>query len=272
MECTYEAFPDGGDEFKTLMRSYEYNLIEKGLLADNSGKSYRTLLARIVNHDNFENFSPLDFFVELEKIERPDQDKNRECQDELLLYALLSDGDKVNQINKIQSEMITAGDLDATYIAIRMLEILDENDFELDYYKMRSYLVLSALDLGAYEGSGLGVKRIKDKIDLENVLWVSVNSDNVIFVNEEEKIIDELSEIIRSYMIENKSKAIISLGSERGTAYKTYLEVENTIISEIEFLRTELALEKYDKSLDDLSEDELNEIKRIYPMNISIKQ
>ena len=50
--------------------------------------------------------------------------------------------------------------------------------------------------------------------------------------------------------------------------YKTYVDVQNAIIGEIQILREQLAKEKYNTELNKLTEEQLSEIKKIYPKKI----
>lgn len=50
--------------------------------------------------------------------------------------------------------------------------------------------------------------------------------------------------------------------------YKTYIDVQNAIVGEIRHLRAKLAKEKHNTELDKLTEEQLSEIKKVYPQNI----
>ena len=50
--------------------------------------------------------------------------------------------------------------------------------------------------------------------------------------------------------------------------YKTYVDVQNAIVGEIRILREQLAKEHYNTVLEKLTESQLLEIKKVYPLNI----
>jgi len=64
---------------------------------------------------------------------------------------------------------------------------------------------------------------------------------------------------------------VISLQSDYGTNYKTYLEVQNELVCAYNQIREELAQSKFQKpySEEELSKEQMQAIKDYYPMNIS---
>ncbi|MDO4496964.1 MAG: biopolymer transporter ExbD [Bacteroidales bacterium] len=64
---------------------------------------------------------------------------------------------------------------------------------------------------------------------------------------------------------------IISLQSDYGTKYETYLKVQNELVAAYNQLREDLAQSKFQKPYneEELSKDQMQAIKDYYPMNIS---
>lgn len=63
--------------------------------------------------------------------------------------------------------------------------------------------------------------------------------------------------------------AVISLQNDRGTSYKTYIEVQNELISAYSELRDELALKAFGSKYDELKKNEQKLVKKVYPQRIS---
>jgi tRNA U34 5-carboxymethylaminomethyl modifying enzyme MnmG/GidA len=63
--------------------------------------------------------------------------------------------------------------------------------------------------------------------------------------------------------------AVISLRNDVGTTYGTYIAVQNELIAAINELREEISNQKFGKSYDDLSKEQREAVKVIYPQNIS---
>lgn len=69
---------------------------------------------------------------------------------------------------------------------------------------------------------------------------------------------------------DHPKKAVISLQSDRGTSYATYIAVQNELVGAYTDLRNRYANQKYGKNFDDLSDDKQEIIKKdIYPQIIS---
>ncbi|MBQ8224979.1 MAG: biopolymer transporter ExbD [Bacteroides sp.] len=64
-------------------------------------------------------------------------------------------------------------------------------------------------------------------------------------------------------------KHVISLRCDRGSSYKEYLAVQNELVAAYNELRDEAAQAKWGKNYVDLSEDQQDAIRKIYPQNIS---
>ena len=64
--------------------------------------------------------------------------------------------------------------------------------------------------------------------------------------------------------------AVVSLQNDRGTSYKTYLQVQNELTAAIRELRDEFCMQRFGMLYDDCS-PEIQDVvgKEIYPMSIS---
>jgi biopolymer transport protein ExbD len=81
-----------------------------------------------------------------------------------------------------------------------------------------------------------------------------------------EKKMEEIP-YLGNYMI---SKGVISLQNDRGTSYDMYIKVQNELTGAINELRDELAMEKFNRKFDDLSDPNLIEaIQKAIPISIS---
>jgi len=119
-----------------------------------------------------------------------------------------------------------------------------------------------------------------DILDMKtrNVYSVLVNADNQLLVRKEPADIKTLKDNAKIFimnpqkldnMAEDPKKAIISIKNDRGTSYKTYLEVYNEIKAAYNELREEEAQRKYGKSFEYLNRDQQKEIRGKIPLVIS---
>ena len=68
---------------------------------------------------------------------------------------------------------------------------------------------------------------------------------------------------------DHPSKAVISLSSHRLSSYTTFISVQDELTKAYKELRTKYATEKFGKSLDKLSEEEMKTVQRAYPFIVS---
>jgi biopolymer transport protein ExbD len=149
------------------------------------------------------------------------------------------------------------------------------------------------------------------KLKEKNVFVVTVNRTNNILVNGKTYVqVDELREMVIKFLdnggglgnsikgaepaectwcegakdpesSDHPNKAVISLESDRGTSYGTYISVQNEIVGAYSFLRNRLAMKQYGKTFDELSrasekdlsneslKAQVEDIKEKYPQIIS---
>nr|WP_321405626.1 biopolymer transporter ExbD [uncultured Carboxylicivirga sp.] len=123
-----------------------------------------------------------------------------------------------------------------------------------------------------------------------NVFTVLVNSNNQLLVEGKPMGMEELTEATKEF-IENPldkdnlpekketevpffgmqmiTKGVISLQTDNGTQYQTYLMVQNELQRAINELRQDLAKRKFGKDYDDLEKEEQDAIRTIIPQKIS---
>ncbi|MEY3421206.1 MAG: hypothetical protein RIR48_1495 [Bacteroidota bacterium] len=116
------------------------------------------------------------------------------------------------------------------------------------------------------------------RLNTRNIYSVMVNAQNQLLVRGELMKIEELkanAKIFilnpdkRSDMSDDPTKAIISIKNDRGTKYKTYLEVYNELKAAYNELWEESAMNKFGKNLEELKPSQQKEIKDAIPLVIS---
>lgn len=126
-------------------------------------------------------------------------------------------------------------------------------------------------------------------IKKKNIFEVVVNANNDLLVEQEEMQLTELREAAKRFIdnngdgscefctgerdpasSDNPKKAIVSVSSDRGTSYKTYVTVTNELIAAYNELRVELAERQFNTSdLELLSEKQRDFLGDVYPQIIS---
>ena len=269
--CIYTSYEDNGEALKTLISNYEEFLIDENIINDGSGKSYRQFLIEIASNEEIKKIPSIFLKDQLQFIAPADTQALSECEASVMSDTLAFNNSKFKRLQAAMDKHISSRDLQPALMAQDIVDILDDDDFESDFYKFRVMLLFSIFDMN----TGIARKlppvenTTNDPLDLSKALNISIDSNDEITVNEESVSLQELNTIVRAYETEKKSEAIIAIKPDRGTSYKMYIAVQNVVIGEIQSLREQLAKEKFNMKLEDLSEEQLKEIKRIYPQRIT---
>jgi biopolymer transport protein ExbD len=132
----------------------------------------------------------------------------------------------------------------------------------------------------------------QDDIEIKerNVFVVLINSNNQLLVENQILNIKQLKEKAKEF-IANKanletlpekkqvdidllgptmvSKQVISLQNDRGTKYEMYIAVQNELTKAYNELRDEFSMGKWSKKYDNLSTEQQEAVRNLYPMRIS---
>ncbi len=116
------------------------------------------------------------------------------------------------------------------------------------------------------------------KVEDRNVLTVLVNAKNELLVEGERTDVRQLKDIAKEFianphgrkdLAESPQKAVISLKTDRGTNYQTYITVYNELRRAYNELRDEAARERFGKPFAELTPEQQKEIRKMYPIRIS---
>jgi biopolymer transport protein ExbD len=269
MECYYQTYSDNGAELKRLISNYQSLLVKEKVIADSSAKSYLNFYQKIAEEKEFEHVPSKSFLTELQNIEKPNGMINRECQSRVLADSSSYDTNKIFILEDAISSVQEAGDLSPSLVAKQILTVLTEEDFELEYYRLRTLFLFDMLnvDYGIDNKLRTATGEIIEH-DLTNALKISTNEKNDIFVNGQKVNIEQLKKKVKDYGQKNKGSSVIAISASRETMYSTYIEVQNTITSAIKSLRDKSAITKYQLEFEKLTDKQKDSIKQIYPIEI----
>ncbi|MDR1918809.1 MAG: biopolymer transporter ExbD, partial [Tannerellaceae bacterium] len=128
-------------------------------------------------------------------------------------------------------------------------------------------------------------------IKKRNILVVLINSTNQILCGDSYIQLNQLKDKIKDF-VENPTNNehmpekvevdvpyfgnrmvtknhVISLQNDRGTAYQSYIDVQNEIAAAYNELRDDISMQKFGKKFVDLDEEQQKAVQMIYPQKIS---
>lgn len=126
------------------------------------------------------------------------------------------------------------------------------------------------------------------QINKRNMLEIRVNSNNELFVKNEVITIDKLKAIAKNFLdnngdqscdycngtnskasSDNPKEAVISLQNDKQTSYDFYIEIQDELTKAYYELRANYAKSVFNKSANELTKEELMEVRKAYPFILS---
>lgn len=142
INCQNEIYRGVNYDLKKAINDYEILLIEGKLLEDNSGKSYITLLNRILANKNFQIDSLISFY---------DLDPWYKVNESIKTQIQACENNQVNHSTKwtrilteLDSIAMEENQPDPTFRIL--LDNLIESDFELYFYKLKTFLAIEMIN------------------------------------------------------------------------------------------------------------------------------
>ena len=125
-------------------------------------------------------------------------------------------------------------------------------------------------------------------IPKRNLLQIAINSNNEVMVNSTIVKIEDLKDLTKNFLdnnadgsctysngvkletsSDNPKEAVISLQSDRNTKYDTYIQVQDELAKAYYELRTNYIKTILKKSSDDITKEELKQVREAYPLILS---
>ena len=146
MNCWYDALEDKAKEVKKIVNNYNTLLIDEGILIDTTAKSYRLFFNSIAKGKAY-NSPSVSFNAKLDKLELT-LNNYEECIEAAIKDTLNFDSLKFHRHNFVFDSIMGLRGNTRADLAKGVLSVLDEKDFELNYYKIRTFLIYEYIILG----------------------------------------------------------------------------------------------------------------------------
>lgn len=156
----------------------------------------------------------------------------------------------------------------------REVEIPTSSMADISFLLLLFFLVTTTIDVDT--GIGLTLPPPVDdaeqvKIKSENILKILVNAAGDVLLDEELTSVAQISEIVRNKLKAN-DKLILSVKVDRDTPYRTYIATLDQVKDAYADLREEASLTQFGVPMEQLTREQLQEIREKVPQRISLAE
>lgn len=156
----------------------------------------------------------------------------------------------------------------------RDVEIPTSSMADISFLLLLFFLVTTTIDVDT--GIGLTLPPPVDeaeqvKIKSENILKILVNAAGDVLLDEELTSVPQINEIVKNKLKAN-DKLVLSVKVDRDTPYRIYIATLDQVKQSYADLREEASLEKFGVPLDQLTREQLQEIREQVPQRISLAE
>tara|TARA_R110002072_G_scaffold16233_1_gene63704 strand:+ start:46 stop:942 length:897 start_codon:yes stop_codon:yes gene_type:complete len=264
MNCTFSAFADKGLQYENLIKKYEEALINESFMEDAKGSNYRNVLKNIAR-GVYDTLPSINLATEMGKLDGPEYDNFEECN-ELSTAFTNYNYDKIYKIHEILDKTVNSKTFNPKFIAVETILSFTDEDFELSYYKLRVFDLFERLISRQLAG------KIREEFlskffttGFNEPLNLSLNDKSEIMVKNRVLNLTDLKDFVWFYGINNESISKIVLQIDNQSQIQIMNQVKETIAWVIDELRKKLAVDIFNQSIEELTEEQKNEIFKIYP-------
>lgn len=250
-------------QFRQELNELEGHFINQGLLKDGTGKSYYAVFEKIAREGDLE-FKLTVSFPLLDTLNFTIQSQ---C-----FYKALSQA----ELAKVSIEHLRASEqafssmptnINPGVVAKRLIENFKENYYDLAFFRISSLVTFHSLSVphvieGLLPNTGI------HRPDIIDTLYIQVDSKNELIIGDSSILINQLQSAISDFLVNDFTTKSIRLNAHRGSSYKTFVKIIQIIDTEYQRLRDEMALDKFDKPYNQLSDSDKKKIRSLIPKNV----
>lgn len=269
--CWYNSFGSDALKVKDFINDYEQLLIKEQILEDNTPKSYINILNVVANGKNYKKPSK-SFHAEIEKMNLSIEGFN-ECESTVTKDSLKYNVKRLQRYEMVFDSIMNIDGYTRTDLAKGILSVLDKEDFDLEYYRVRTFLIFDFIILSEiWDFKFPKNAKTISKGSLKSAFYAHADKHMNIFLEGDKIDIQDFRKKVKEYMLAYKSNSAILISVEKDILYKDYQYFQEIITDEILSLRKEYSLKKYNTNFQELSELLKKEISEVFPENIVEKR
>jgi len=209
--------------FRRALNELENNFIEEGLLANNTGASYRAVYQQIADTGdlNFEIERRIGFLDSLST------EVISGCFYKVLTTAEIA---QLKPRHQKAAERITApvDDVNPALIAQRIVDNITLEDFNLEFYQVSS--LLTFYQIASPKALDLTISELSKEADPDlETIKIFVNDQDEIEINGKTSSLDAAEELIYQFIAAKPHDRGVEFSAASGAAYQTFLEANEML-------------------------------------------
>ena len=270
--CLNDKFKSENINLKSEILDFEKYLIDNKYLKGKSGQDYVDFFTLIEKLNDIPAEIEPDKFERLSKIPMSEY-YSANCIDKLTQFdSMVIRNSKYMELQIALKNQDYSNGFEPSIIAKGILESLTFKDFEHLYYKTISLLMIvftSNIDSGIERQLPplTDTEKAESTISKDKTIRVFVKPDDTVLLDNELIKLTDIKGKIKEF-IENHPEHLIYLNAELGTSYDLYIKVQSEITSAYTDLRNELSHILFDIEFSELTEIQMDEIRKIYPIRL----
>lgn len=264
-DCLKESYNKRGIDLDEEVVKAQQHLINQGALQDATATSIQRAVEKI------ELIGEADYEIQWDSVKLI----INFVKDSASLPCRISNleaisNDTSEKLYKINYEFSKITNPTAAKVASVYLKYLSEEDFSSPYYRASFISILCAI--GDTDPGLAALLPPLPKSELtDTILEVHIRKNNSLVINGDEIKLNQLEDLVKKFINENRLKGVVSIQNERGTSYDTYITVKDYIKSGYEKAWNEYSLETYNKPFLSLGEQEQSLVKSKFPYKVKEK-
>ncbi|OJJ21812.1 hypothetical protein BKI52_15050 [marine bacterium AO1-C] len=292
LDCFYHTHTKHDIKVKQIIQQIEGIFVRYQVLKNSSAKSYQALLQQLSKSEDFILKAAPGFNKALDSLKYIPN--GIRCRDSAFAPkdSLEAISSKFYQINRSFSETIdTIQDVHPSLLLTNSLNILTSKDFEHPFYKTLTLSLIASMVKHKTLSTSNTVDNLpilpphsKPNLNEHNVFSILINKKGDVLAQREPVKVNQLTAMVAKFLLQTQSEykakaglakghqvieGIISMRTQKGTPYKTYVLVLDQVHAAYNQIRDRYARKIFSKKYQNLNKSQTDLIRKIVPLNIS---
>lgn len=233
---------------------------------DRSSAAYYNLLQRVASGKRMDRPPESALVYRLEQLPAIDSSASLQCQETLILGEERWEGSvKVALFERMLFEQ--PDDASPQLLASRVLDALEEADFEFPLYRLQTYWILDLLEpIFPIEEPGIQDRGLPD--DGPNRLTLYLTQESQILIDNVRMDPDWITKRIERHFRAYERQAVFVIDTDPDIRFREYMQAKDRILAVINRVRDQYAREHYGRTLAELDAEQKAAVDSIYPIQV----